>query len=441
MVMRLDDPRQHWEHAVSALVRRVNTVAWLERFAPFAFSALSLGAGVHYALRRLQEPSWGGHLALALLVAGSAFYAGRLARRAYFGRRAARALLEYQLSLNSRLSAASAGITTWPAPLPTAGLEWLRWKPGASLPWLAAGLIVLAAGLWMPVPTPVTGFAQVNEKPPALTQTEAWLAQVNQLALAEPEAIETLTERARGLAERSPESQYTHSALEAADTLRAQTEAAIRSLAAELDAAATALAPLENPAATLSDEELGALASRLGSALQGLREGRLAANGELLKGLPPANAAGMRSLTPEQAAQLRQQLARAGRAATGIVGAQGKGASVASADPDGQVTLERTEGFGNGSPERGPGHAPMYLNSAASDAGTGLTETVNNPELSRAALGDLLGTERGEHELDPTRSAAPSTAGSIAAPGRGGDVVWVDHLTPAERAALKDFFK
>jgi hypothetical protein len=439
--MRLDDPRQPWEDAVSAVVRRVNTAVWLERFAPFAFAALSLGAGLHYALRRLREPSWGGHLAVALLVAGTAFYAAWLARRAYFDRRAARALLEYHQGLDSRLSAAAAGVAAWPDSPPTAGLTWLRWTPGASLRWLAAGLIVLAAGLWLPVPAPAPGFSQANEKPPALAQTEAWLEQVNQLALAEPESIEALSERARGLAERSPESQYTHSALEAADTLRAQTEAAIRSLAAELDAAAAAMAPLENPAAALSEEELGALASRLGSALQGLREGRLAANGELLKGMPPANAAGLRSLTPEQAAQLRQQLARAGRAATGVVGAQGKGASVASADPDGQVTLRQGEGFGSGSPERGPGHAPLYLNSEASDAGAGRTETVNNPELARAALGDLLGTERGEHELDPTRSAAPSAAGSIATPGRGGDVVWVDHLTPAERAALKDFFK
>jgi len=439
--MRIADPRSHWEDAVTALARRINTVVWLERFAPFGFAGFSLGAGILYALRRLREPLWIGHIALAFLFLGAVFYAAWLARRSFFNRRDARALLEYQLGLDSTLSAAERGVGAWPAPVAGSAFTWLRWRPGASLGWLGAGCALLVAGLWLPLPAPAPGFARATEKPPALAQTEAWLEQINQLALAEPESIEALNERARGLAERSPEAQYTHSALEAADTLRAQTEAAIRSLSAELDAAAAALAPLETPAAALSDEELGALASRLGSALQGLREGRLAANAELLKGVPPANAAGMRSLSPEQAAQLRQQLARAGRAATGIVGAQGKGASVATADPDGQVSLERGEGFGSGSPDRGPGHAPLYLNSEASDAGAGSTETVSNPELARAALGDLLGTERGEHELDPARSAAPSAAGSIATPGRGGEVVWVDHLTPAERAALKDFFK
>jgi hypothetical protein len=78
---------------------------------------------------------------------------------------------------------------------------------------------------------------------------------------------------------------------------------------------------------------------------------------------------------------------------------------------------------------------------AASDAGAGRTETASSDDLSRAALGELLGTERGEHELDPTKNAAPSAAGAVAAPAQGGDVVWVDRLTPKERAALKEFFK
>jgi hypothetical protein len=32
-------------------------------------------------------------------------------------------------------------------------------------------------------------------------------------------------------------------------------------------------------------------------------------------------------------------------------------------------------------------------------------------------------------------------AGAVAEPGKGGEVVWVDRLTPKERAALKEFFK
>lgn len=423
------------------MIWRINTVAWLERAAPLVFAALSVAAGVFYALRRLEGPVAGGVVALAGLLAGAAGYAFWKARTGFFGRREARALLEYRMGLDSALSAAEAGVGAWPERPGPEAEGCLRWRASGVLGWLAGGVVILVVGLALPLPTPAPGFARATEKPPALTQTEAWLEQISQLALAEPETVEALSERARGLAERSTEEQYTHSALEAADTLRGQTEAAIRSLAAELDAAAAALEPLENPAAGLSEEQLGALAARLGAALQGMKEGRLAANSELLKAMPAATAAGLRSLTPEQAARLREQLGRAGKAATGVVGAEGKGAMVAAADPDGKMTLGPGPEFGSGAPERGPGHAPMYFNSAASDAGAGKTETVNNDDLARAALGDLLGTERGEHELDPERASGPSAAGAVAAPATGGDVVWVDHLTPAERAALKDFFK
>ena len=438
--MRHDDNRRFWEQAVSALARRINTVAWLERFTLPAFASCCVGAGFVYALRRFSEPLSVGLWGLGAVLIGLGAFALWRARGSFFNRKDARALLEYQLGLDSALSAAAAGVGQWPPRRANTG--WLRWRAWEPLGWLAAGGVVLAAGLFVPVPTQVPGFARATEPPPALAQTEAWLEQVNQLALAEPESLEALNERARGLAGRDSENQYTHSALEAADTLRSQTEAAIRSLADQLDSAAGALAPLENPAAALSDEELGALAARLGAALQGMREGRLAANPELLKSLPAATAAGLRSLSPEQASRLREQLSRAGRAATGVVGAEGKGASVASADPNGKVSLRRGAGVGgDGTPERGPGHAPLYLSELASDAGSGRTETLSSDDLARAALGDLLGTERGQHELDPAKSVAPSSAGAIAAPGRGGEVVWVDHLTPAERAALKDFFK
>ena len=41
----------------------------------------------------------------------------------------------------------------------------------------------------------------------------------------------------------------------------------------------------------------------------------------------------------------------------------------------------------------------------------------------------------------PNQAAGPTAAGAVATPAQGGDAVWVDRLTPAERAALKKFFK
>jgi hypothetical protein len=61
--------------------------------------------------------------------------------------------------------------------------------------------------------------------------------------------------------------------------------------------------------------------------------------------------------------------------------------------------------------------------------------------LKRFALGDKLGTSAGAHDVDPNKTAGPMSAGAISGAANGGEAVWVNRLTPAERAALKKHFK
>lgn len=449
--MQGTDAQRYWQSAVRGLRRRVNFSAWLDRFGPLFFGAgIAAGFGA-YALRRTQVESfdswvgWGAGMGLSVLLAG--VWAWWRERVRFFSETDARALLEHRMGLDSALSAAECGVAAWPAPRPV--LTTLRWRAPGTLAWLLCAVAMAGAGATLPVLVPEAFAGRVaDEQPPALAQAEEWLEKLVEQAVAETEDVEKLAKQARGLGERTPEERFSHSALEAADALRSQTAQAIRSLGSNLEDAAAALTPLERPAGSLSEEELGAVAARLGEALRGLQEGPLAARDELMEKLgASANAAGLRSLSPEQAAQLRQQLARAGRAATGVLGASGQGAAVAEADPDRLFTEGQCEAggggecFGLGGVGRGPGHAPLLFSDRASDAGDGRAETVSADDLSRAALGELLGMERGEHELDPKNAAGPSAGGSVAANAKGGEVVWVDRLTPKERSALKEFFK
>ncbi len=400
---------------------------------------------------------WWSVLAVALIAAG--VWGWWRARREFFSETDARALLEDRLGLDSALSAAKAGVAAWPAVLPLPGI--LRWRAPLTAAWVLGAAALVVAGALLPVPA-VSPFdsGRANGKPPALAQTEEWLEQLAEQEVARPEDVEKLAEQARGLGERTPEERYSHSTLEAADTLRTQTAQAIRGLGANLEDAAAALAPLERPAGGLSDEELGAVAARLGEALRGLQEGALSPREDLMRQLgEAANAAGRRSLSPEQAAALKQQLAKSGRAATGVLGAAGQGAPIATADPNSPVKpgdgscngscagsqsggpCDGSCGTGSGGIARGPGHAPLMFRDAASEAGAGNSETVSADDMSRVALGELLGMERGEHEFDPKTASGPMAAGAVAEPGKGGEVVWVDRLTPKERAALKEFFK
>jgi hypothetical protein len=102
---------------------------------------------------------------------------------------------------------------------------------------------------------------------------------------------------------------------------------------------------------------------------------------------------------------------------------------------------ESGDGWGSGGEGGGGGHAPLQLAKDASDAGDGKAQALDGDPLKRFALGDKLGTSAGAHDVDPTKTAGPMSAGDIAAPASGGEAVWVNRLTPTERAALKKHFK
>jgi hypothetical protein len=430
--------RHDWERTVAFLAWRVNLVIWLERLGPVLFATCTSGAIALFALRRLEHPlewAWGGTLMAA--AAGAAVVWWRASPH-FFSRADARILIERQWRLDARLTAATEGIVAWPA-VPAARPRLLVWNPAAVLGWSGAGVMLLAASLWLPVPAPAAARPPITEKPPSLAQTEALLRELARLDVATPESLEQLATQARELAQRLPEEQYTHAGLEAADTLRDQTMSAIDNLARDLESAASALAPFEAGAGMLPDELVKAAADQMGAALQGLRDGRLKPSEELMSSLRAAGASHLKGLTPQQLSSLRGQLnAAAGRTRT-VQGAAGAGARIAR--PGNGLANGEGRGFGQGGIERGRGDAPLSFAPDPSAALTGLMQGLGNDDLERAVLGDLVETSKDRHEVDREKLAGPTSAGAVAAPARGGEAVWVDRLTPDERAVLKDFFK
>jgi hypothetical protein len=81
------------------------------------------------------------------------------------------------------------------------------------------------------------------------------------------------------------------------------------------------------------------------------------------------------------------------------------------------------------------------LSAQPSDVGEGTAQALTAGDLKRFSLGDKLGTTTGAHDVDPSAAVGPSAGGAVAAPASGGEAVWVNRLTPTERAALKRFFK
>ena len=293
-----------------------------------------------------------------------------------------------------------------------------------------------------------------TEKPPALSETEAWLAAAQQIPAIDPASVENLAERARELAEKAPEQQYDHSSLEAADTLRAQTADALQSLAGNMEKAADSLSPIADHQTALSDGQLNSLADNLSTALSAMKEGGLTANPELARQLAGlGNASGLGQLSAAQASQLAQRLGAGAGAIHGIPGANGAGARIAGGNGPGQGSGSgRGNGRGRG-PGLGKGPGAGGLGGGGRHGATGIQRSANRGESGPAPndgrqrprarrLGDKIDTQRSApDQVDPSKSAGPTAAGAVAAPASGGDAVWVDQLSPNERAVLKDFFK
>lgn len=434
--MAASSAEHFWNRAIAATARRINTVMWLDVFAPLAFGVGVAAAIAHYMSRRLQlAVEWAGWACVAAVLVCAGWAAWRTRTRR-LSKQEARVWLESTLRLDARLTAACEGVAAWPTPrrLPR-GL--LRWRGRTTAVWLAAALALVVAGMWLPVPARDVVPAVAQEKPPALVEAEAWLEALRKLDVVEPESVEQLAARAEELARLSPKDQYSHAGLEAADALRNQTAGAMQNLAQAMDNASSALRSMEAAEGALTPEQMKSAAARLDAALRGMREGTLAARADLAKACE-ACLADPRSLSPGRAAQLQKALAAASGQMRGVRGATGAGAVIAQ---PGELAGVLAPGAGQGGVDRGPGEAPLTFSPDPSDTGPGKLETVSNEDLTRAALGDLLETQKGEHDLDPTKMQGVTSAGALRSGGAGGEAVWVDRLTPAERAALSQFFK
>jgi hypothetical protein len=142
-------------------------------------------------------------------------------------------------------------------------------------------------------------------------------------------------------------------------------------------------------------------------------------------------------MSAEQFAEMQKRMEEAKGTCEACTGVKmGKG--------DGLMAVEGKEGLGfsgAGAPKRGPGEAPLNLSVLPTELGTTKTEALPDAGMNRALPGDVVGEGQAEHEVDKTAFTGPTDAGSANLAGNGGEAVWRDELTPAEREILKGYFK
>lgn len=444
--------RTFWLTRARGVARRVNLAWWLETFsAPLIIAALAGAATLLYLRNRFPElpPAqlaiWIGG-ALLLLALGSWFIAARRFEKP--GRSLVR--LEAAMHLNNALSAASAGVAPWPEPAPTvdAGVRW-HW-PRLVVPPLAAAAL-LAAGIFIPISS-ANEPAVPKEQPQAWKQLESSLEHLTDEKLADEKYLEETRKKLDELKAQNEEQWFSHSSLEATDSLKKEHRSEMDRVGDNLDRAKNALESLEKNAGNQAEKERQL--NEFQQALDGLQNGAMKPNSELLEQLKQLDPENLGQISPEKLQQLRENLQKN---AEGMKNGQGQGQGDDWSDelmgggekgegegqgPNGEGDGEGREGDGpgKGGINRGPGHDPDLLGKEKDAVETGDLTGIESKDLSRTLPGDLLQLQDGEHDVDKSPSRT-SQGGDTGATGAGGDRVWRESLDPDEQRALKKFFE
>ncbi len=423
------DTHRYWNRQGRRVARHYNFGWWLS-----AFLRLSAGVCVVFACALLvlrqaaagTDALWmafGGALVLAAIAAYG------WARRKFFTARDGLVRLDVHLGLHSRLAAAAAGVGEFP-PVRAIDAGW-AWRWSRLLAPIAACGLFVAAAAWIPVGREEPPRATM-EPPSAWTQVASWVEQLAESGIVEPQAIEELRAKLESLRDRPEAEWYAQSSLEAGDSLREQTAAAIRALQRDLENSAVALEAARQADGRMSPAELKAARQSMDQALQGLELGRLPLDAKTLADLKKIDLSQIKSLTPEQLAKMQQRLKE---------GAQACRSTTAGMAGDGLMLAFLAGESSGAGVQRGPGSKPLDLNPRATELKTSATAALPGADMERALPGEVVGLASGEHEVDREDFRGPVAAGSASATGEGGEAVWRDSLTPAEREMLKRFFK
>lgn len=409
---------------------RFNSGWWLQKFLPWIIADGVLGAVAVLAIRSAdQDLRWAGAIVLAIALLGllvSAFQA----RRKFLFPADALARLDADLHLHNRLTSASQGIGEWPQRRPEVAFA-LRWNwPALTWPPLTAVALAVAA-LLIPLPDGRAKATTAKTEPAAWTATQEKIDALRKDEIVQREAVEELQQSLDALRKQPSDQWFRHESLEAGDHLQARTDQAMSELQKHLE---SALGVLE-ASRQIEQGQLAALEQPLDQALkdalQGMELGSLPLNREMLEQLRKLDPSKIRKLSVSECESLCQRLK------------QGIGtcsAGFCKGDKACEGLLALILGQNNGGINRGPGAAPLTLSDQKTDLGTKQTEGLANDDLSRAALGDLMGLSAGEHKVDKTESG-PQQGGAMANAGSGGEAVWEQTATPAEQQALKRFFQ
>jgi len=425
---------RYWHSATVKLAREINLGWWLAGWLPMAMAVGLVGVFAILFVR------WrGGPLAVVFGVIASGLIAGAVLSwwrsRSWFETTAsARVRLEESLGLKARLTAASVGVGSWPAPPVGKALAWpVRWRWGRPLGWIAVMVALLVLAARVPVANPDAPKTYTIEKPPDARVVEQWMDALRREEAVDERSVERVRERIDELMERPTEDWYEHASLEAAGTLKEQTAAELAELAENLAKAEAAAAALQEMTDAAPQELRDALAKDLKLAALAMEMGGFKPPADLAELLRELEGRELAELTPGECQGLCKKLG-ANRELLLKALAEAPGLDLES------LAMAAARCRGNGGIQRGRADAELTLGEEH-DLKTTRKEKVDQTlDPERAAPDELLAVVDGDHDIDDTAYTGP-TAGGKAKEGDGGTSVEIDSLLPAEQKVVRRFFE
>lgn len=429
-VVTLQDKLQlEWQKTAARLRRRVN-LAWWYQEVTIPLVLVALVGGSFALLARWYEWSlnawfWTVIGVLALGACGFAFWR---ARRKWLTMEQAYVRLDADLGLCNALSTALAGRGSWPKLLE--GQSVVRWRAGqVALPVVGAFLFLLF-GFALPVAPAKQGSPELQ--PYTWSRLASEVEELVEEGLIDEDYADEVKERLEELREQKAEEWFSAASLEATDSLQQAHSREMNRLKRDLMEIQKTLKKAGNPDATKAQRQK--LQQQFEEAMEGMRNGQMKPNEELMKQLSEAAKQGMEQMSEEERQRMQEKLKELADQ-LGENPGEGEGEGEGEG-PDG----EAGPGNGEGEPRRGPGAASDLFGADSPKLDAGKFEHLDGEDDKEPEPGDLLNLEEIEHDLDKSKQG-PTTSGAAKSEGTGGDRVWKDALDPDEQKSLKSFFE
>ncbi|MFK7910680.1 MAG: hypothetical protein AB8F34_08755 [Akkermansiaceae bacterium] len=297
-----------WRQIALQTARKINVGWWLQLLAtPLLITALLIACAVLITRREFDTIPWPGLLAGSIGALAITAIACWLAARSKFeSEKQSLVRIEAAMRLRNALTAADHGIAPWPE-VPGVindGVDW-RWK--RLIPPLVGALLIVVFGFIIPVYAK-SDSNQPEQEPSAWSELDTNLDQLDHQEVVQKEYIDEMRKKLEELREQSEDDWFSHSSLEATDTLKQNHLTEQENLKKNLERAERSLQTMQSQAGKMNAEQKQRLLNEFDQAVKKMQQGGMKPNKELLEQLKKIDPEQLNQLTPEQIDQLRENM-------------------------------------------------------------------------------------------------------------------------------------